>query len=134
MKNSEHFEDIDVDSMGFGGLGGAAVENHHKARAKPARDGVKIQLSCDNCGAPNVLTAEWPEVIFISAGAIPPHWEYERGYIRPKIGCAQCRRLVSPGMTPDEAKRYVIAGINAKFVNPQQAEAIAQQAKRGGVR
>lgn len=129
--NQKHFEDVDLDNLGYGGLGGAAVEDHNKAKAKPTRDGVQIKLSCDNCGAPNKLTVDWKEVIIISTGAIPPGWKYESGYIRPEVGCASCRRLVSPGITPDEALRWVKAGISAQFVNAQQAEQIAQQAKRG---
>src|SRR5690606_9981256 len=93
--------------------------------------GVKVRLDCTSCGAPNVMTIEWPEAIIISVGAIPPGWKYDQGYIRPEIGCAQCRRLLSPGVTPSEAERWVKAGINARFVNPQQAQAIATKARGG---
>lgn len=129
-----HFSDVDLSSFGCGGLSGAAAENHSRAKAKTTADGVKISFDCDNCGAPNVLTIDWPEAIIISTGRLPRGWKLEQGYIRPEIGCAQCRRLVTPGVTPDEAKRWVTAGINARFVNAQQAQAIAQQAMRGGVR
>lgn len=133
-KYSEHFGDLDLDNMGFGGLSGDAVENHNKARSKTAADGVKIQLACDHCGAPNVMTIDWPEAIIISAGAVPPGWKYELGYIRPQTGCGSCRRLVSPGITPEEAKRWVTAGINARFVDPVKANTLVQQAARGAVR
>jgi hypothetical protein len=134
IKNPEHakyFEDVDLDGMGYGGLGGAAVEDHNRVRARPTREGVKLQLACDNCGAPNIMTIEWPEAIVISAGALPPGWKYDQGYIRPEVGCAQCRRLVSPGVTPDEAKRWVTAGINAKFIDAGQANALVQRAAQG---
>lgn len=137
MKNPEHarhFEDVDIDRYGFGGLGGAAAEDHSKAKAKPSKEGVKIALDCDNCGAPNIVTVEWPEAIVISTGNLPRGWKFERGYIRPDIGCGSCQRLVSPGITPDEAQRWVKAGINARFVDPRHAQALAQQAARGGVR
>lgn len=129
--NREHFEDIDTESLGFGGLGGSAIENLHKTTARPTQAGVKVRLDCTSCGAPNVMTIEWPEAIIISVGAIPPGWKYDQGYIRPEIGCAQCRRLLSPGVTPSEAERWVKAGINARFVNPQQAQAIATKARGG---
>jgi hypothetical protein len=131
-EQSKYFEDVDVESMGFGGLGGSAVENHHKAKAKPTRDGVKIALDCGTCGSPNIMTVDWQEAVVISQGAIPPNWVYEQGYIRPEVGCAQCRRLVSPGVTPDEAKRWVTAAVNARFIAPQQVQQIiARIPKRG---
>lgn len=129
--NREHFEDIDTENLGFGGLGGAAIENLHKTTARPTKDGVKVKLDCSSCGAPNVMTIEWPEAIVISVGAIPPGWKYDSGYIRPEIGCAQCRRLLSPGVTPDEATRWVKAAVNARFVDPQQANALATRARKG---
>jgi hypothetical protein len=137
MKNPEHashFSDIDVSQFGFGGLGGAGAELHQKTTARTTKEGVKIALDCDNCGAPNILTMEWPEVIVIATGNLPPGWKLEAGYIRPEVGCASCRRLVTPGVTPGEAKRWVEAGINARFVDAQQAHAIAQQAARGRMR
>jgi hypothetical protein len=137
MKNPEHarhFNDIDVNQFGYGGLGGAGAEAHQKTTARPSQEGVKIALSCDNCGAPNVMTIEWPEAIVIATGNLPPGWKVESGYIRPDLGCASCKRLVTPGVTPDEAKRWVTAGINAHFVSQQQANAIAQQAARGRMR
>jgi len=133
--HSHHFQDIDLNNLGFGGLagglGGDAAANHSRVKAKPTQEGVAFSLECDNCGAPNVVTASWPEIIVISAGAIPKGWKYEAGYIRPEVGCGSCRRLVSPGVTPGEAQRWVNAGINARFVNGQQANQIAAQAKRG---
>lgn len=134
MKNPEHarhFSDVDVSQFGFGGLGGEGADMHQKTTARPARDGVKISLSCDNCGAPNILTVEWPEAVVISSGNLPPGWKLDGGYVRPEVGCASCRRLVTPGMTPSEAKRWVEAGINARFVSPQEANAIIQRVARG---
>jgi len=131
MKPGQHFDDIDFDNFGFGGLGGAGAESHGRAKATTARDGVKVSLNCDNCGAPNILTIEWPEAIIISTGHLPPGWKVEQGYIRPEVGCASCRRLVSPGVTPDEASRWVKAAVHAKFVSPQQIQALMAQASRG---
>jgi hypothetical protein len=130
-EQSKYFEDVDVEGMGFGGLGGAAIENHHRANARPTAEGVKVKLDCGTCGAPNVMTIEWPEAIIIAHGAIPKDWVYEKGYIRPEVGCAQCRRLVSPGITPDEAARWVKAAQNARFVTPQQIQSVAAHLKRG---
>jgi hypothetical protein len=137
MKNplhAQHFSDVDISQFGYGGLSGAGAESHDKATARPTAEGVKISLSCDNCGSPNILTIEWPEVIVISTGHLPHGWRVDQGYVRPEVGCANCRRLVTPGVTPDEAQRWVRAGISAQFVNPQQAQAIVQQATRGGMR
>lgn len=129
--NRDHFEDIDTETFGYGALGGEAIDNFHRTSAKPTQAGVQIKLDCESCGTPNILTVEWPEAIIISVGAIPRGWEYDQGYIRPKSGCAHCRRLVSPGITPGEAERWVKAGINARFVDPQQAQAIALNARKG---
>ena len=128
--SDNHFADVDVESMGYGGLGGMAVENLHKAKAKTTAAGVLVKLDCGTCGAPNVMTIDWPEAIIISAGAIPRGWTLDRGHVRPEIGCGQCKRLVTPAVTPDEAQRWVKAGIAARFVNPQQAQQIVQQATR----
>jgi hypothetical protein len=136
MKNPEHaqhFADVDIDKLGYGGLSGIGAAEHGQASARPVQDGVKVALNCDNCGAPNVLTIEWPEAVIISTGHLPRGWKIQSGYIRPDLGCANCNRLVTPGVTPDEAHRWVKAGIAARFISPQQAQAIAQQAQRGGV-
>lgn len=130
MSQKQYFDDVDVDSLGFGGLGGAAIENHHRANARPTAEGVKVKLDCQTCGAPNVMTISWPEAVIIAHGAIPPEWEYVQGYIRPKVGCAQCRKLVATGVTPDEAARWVKAAQNARFITPQQIQAISAQIKR----
>jgi len=127
-EQAKYFEDVDTENMGFGALGGSAVENHHRVKAKPTQEGVQVKIDCDSCGAPNVMTILWPEAIVISVGAIPPNWRFDRGYIRPQVGCGQCRRLVSPGVTPDEAERWVRAAISAKFVPAQKAQALAKQA------
>ena len=132
MKNplhAQHFSDVDVNQFGYGGLGGAGAEGHDRATAKPTAEGVKVALNCDNCGSPNILTIEWPEAIIISAGRLPPNWKVDQGYIRPEVGCANCRRLVTPGVTPDEAQRWVKAGINARFVDPKQAQGIVDQVR-----
>src|SRR5690606_11011146 len=115
----------------FGGLGGSAIENLHKTTARPTQAGVTVRLDCPPCGPPNVMTIEWPEAIITSVGAIPPGRKYDQGYIRPEIGCAPCRPLLPPGATPSGAERWVKAGINARFVNPQQAQAIATKARGG---
>lgn len=137
MRNPEHarhFSDIDIQQFGHGGLAGEGAEAHQKTTARPAQEGVKVSLHCDNCGAPNVVTIEWPEAIVISTGNLPPHWKVEAGHMRPDLGCAHCRRQIPLGVTPSEAERWVKAGINARFVNPQQAQSIVQQAARGRMR
>lgn len=131
---SEHFADLDLGSMGYGALSGSGVESHQKLRSKTKKDGVEIALNCDACGMPSLMTITWPEAIVISAGKLPPGWRYTEGYLQPDIGCKQCRTQVPVGVTPEEAKRWVVSGVQARFVDGQQADALYQQATRGGVR
>lgn len=131
MDKNGYFSDIDVEAFGFGGLGGVATESHHRATAKPTKEGVVMAFNCDNCGMPNRLTADWNEIIQISAGAIPQGWVFDAGYVRPYMGCAHCRKEVKVGITPDEAKRHVTAAINARFVDPNYANALVQKARSG---
>lgn len=128
----EHFEDIDLESIGFGGLGGLAADNLTKSTAKTTPGGVDVKLNCGNCGVPSVMTIEWPEAIVLSAGAIPPGWKYINGHIHPTdVRCKSCVRNVSPGVTPDEAKRWVTAGVNARFVNPALVQTILSKVRQG---
>lgn len=131
---AQHFDDLDLSSFGYGGLNGTGAEGHTRATAKPMPDGVKISLNCDNCGVPNILTIDWTEIVVISTGHLPSGWKIDQGHFRPEVGCASCRKLVTPGVTADEAGRWLRAGVNARFVDPAKANAIAQQVARGGMR
>lgn len=131
MSQKQYFDDVDVEGLGFGGLGGPAIDNLHRSNARPTAAGVKVKLDCQTCGSPNVMTIEWPEAVIIAHGAIPAGWAYEKGYIRPGIGCGSCRKHVDAGVTPDEAARWVKAAQNARFITPQQIQAISAHIKKG---
>jgi len=131
----QHFEDVTGELNGFGSLGGTGIESHNKVSSKTKREGVEMPANCDNCGAPNVILADWQEVVYISVGSLPPNgWKYDSGHIRTDVPCRQCRRLLPVGVTPMEAKRWVQAAINAQFLSPQQANQIAAQAQQQRMR
>lgn len=131
MRNNEHFDDLDINAFGNGGLGGAGAEAHARTSARPVKEGVKVSCNCDSCGAPNLFIIAWPEAIILSTGRLPKGWKVDQGYIRPELGCVRCNKVLGAGVTPSESGRWVKAGINARFVNPQQAQALANQAMRG---
>lgn len=124
------FSDVVSDLSGFGSLAGAAMNKHERADAQVKREGVHMHAACDNCGAHNVVIAEWPEVIFIATGRIPPvGWKLDQGYVRTDMGCRGCNRLLPIGVLPDEAGKWTRAAISAQYVSPQTAEGIAAQAR-----
>ena len=94
----KHFEDVNLDALGFGGLGGLGSAHHVKTNAKPTREGVKMSVNCDHCGAPNIILVEWPEAVIISQGRMPGGWKYIQGYVQPQIGCNQCQKVSAPGV------------------------------------
>lgn len=128
---ADHFADVEGELEGFGSLGGAAIQNHSKVSTKPQKDGVHFFANCDNCGTHNDITAEWPEIIFCSVGKLPPNgfWKYGGGRIHTDVGCRQCRRPMHIGVTPEECKRWVMAAVNAKIIDPQAAEQVAAKAR-----
>jgi len=126
----EHFDDVQSDLSGFGSLGGNAIHQHNKATAKQTSEGVELHANCDNCGVHNKILADWTEIIILSVGRIPPQgWKYDRGHIRTDVACRGCRRLLPVGVIPEECKRWVMAAINARQLDPQVAEQIAQKAR-----
>jgi len=127
----KHFEDVNLDALGFGGLGGLGSAHHVKTNAKPTREGVKMSVNCDHCGEPNIILVEGPEAVIISQGRMPGGWKYIQGYVQPQIGCNQCQKVSAPGVTPDEATRWVKAALSARFIDPSMVAAIAQRAQHG---
>jgi hypothetical protein len=103
-------------SEGFGIFAGAGVEEHYKVKQHPHTvEGANFEVTCDNCGRVNVVTLEWQQ---IADAAAAPHtqrlprdpvtqldWKISGGRMFPQIGCVQCRHLIGPSLTPDEANR-----------------------------
>lgn len=116
---------------GLGILSGDAIKTHDTAKVRPNPDrvGIDIVASCIYCGRENTITIEWAEMIIVSMGRTPPNWQYdpENGMWRPYLGCPSCKRAITAGLTPDECKRHVHAGIAAGSLRPEQANAIAAQ-------
>lgn len=103
---------------GFGIFAGGGVEDHYKVKQHPhTREGANFEVTCDNCGRVNVVTLEWQQ---IADAALAPatqrlpvdrvtglSWQIASGRMWPQIGCVQCRGLIGPSLTPDEANRML---------------------------
>lgn len=134
---SNHFTDDDRELAADGILSGSGSASTSKLSSKPIRDGYQISVSqCPGCGIPNLVTLEWPEVVFISQGVPPNMWVYDQGRIRLNAGCPSCRQLLPITVTPDEATKWVNAAISMRFIPAAAVQQIAAQAvqARAGVR
>lgn len=124
MRNPDDFNDMDVEGLGFGSLGGAGAEQHDTIKSRMAEDGsgFDYQIRCEKCGKTLVLTAPWPELIFMASGRLPPNnsWLYnkKRGCMMPANTCS-CGEPLRIGMTPEECRRNLNAGISAQKISPQ---------------
>jgi hypothetical protein len=126
----DHFSDVTSDLGGYGSLGGAGIGAHERTEAKVTQEGVNLHAHCDNCGVHNVVIAEWPELVFIAEGKLPPNgWKFEQGHVRTAIGCRGCRRELPIGVVPDEAGKWVRAGVSARYIAPNVVQHLASQAR-----
>lgn len=85
MNKIEGFEDIadaiDHQQGIFDGAapainGASAMANYARAHTRPAQQGLIISFTCEGCGRPRDLVAEYPELIAIKYG-LQPHVAYQ---------------------------------------------------------
>jgi hypothetical protein len=94
-------------------------------------EGASFEVMCHQCGRAQKITLEWNQ---IAAAAMSPQtqrlpvdpvtrlpWQYDPQERRmwPQIGCIQCRTLVGPSISPDEAARILREGQMAGLVRVQ---------------
>jgi len=111
---------------GFGSLGGEAIEEHNKVRAKVLLEGTEFKLRCDKCNKALVVTAPWGELIVLGQGLLPPNrsWRHDKfnGCFMPNNACS-CHEDIRLGITPDECNKHIRSGIAAGFLNGQEVAA-----------
>ena len=116
---------------GYGIFEGSGVEEHYKVKQHPhTTEGANFEVTCDNCGRANVVTLEWQQIA--DAAAAPQTqrlpvdrvtglaWQFHGGRMWPQVGCVQCRHLIGPSLTPDEAGRLLREAQLAGLVQTQR--------------
>lgn len=129
---AQHFSDVPElagDDDRFGSLAGEGTDRHFSAHVAPNKGGVSYKLNCDNCGTPNEILLEWPELIIVASQKVPPNWRYKDGMLYPDVGCAHpgCGYITSVQITPDEAARHVKSGLAAQRISQPQVDHILRQ-------
>ncbi len=129
------FADINPQEVAGNGLfAGSGLNAHYRVEAKPRseRDGYQVNAACDNCGQGTALVFDWQEIAHIANGVLPnpQEWEIRSGRIVPVVGCRGCGRPLSLGTTPDEAVKWLSAGVKGGLIPLQQAQALDAQAKQ----
>lgn len=121
-------DDYESDQNGIFGQT-EAIKEHFGVKSKPvSREGAHYQLCCPNCNHPQIITISWREMVAAAmaprTGQIPVDdrgiaWQYTGAAMVPVIGCAQCKKQIRLGITPDEAARLVSAGQQAGMLAVQ---------------
>ncbi len=115
--------------QGFGIFDGAGVEEHYEVKSHPpTSEGATFEVTCDRCGNRQMITIEWQQIADAArvqqSGKLPVDpvtrmsWIYDAASRRmyPQIGCPNCRGLVGPSITPDEAARLLREAMMAGVV------------------
>ena len=106
------------DSEGLGALHQARTQFQQTGR------GLLMEYTCQHCGLPSGIEADWEEITYIAMKRVPAGWfkDDEYGIVRPKVGCARCSMLVGVGLTPQECERAIRGGIDAGYITQQQIQ------------
>ncbi len=121
---------------GFGIFDGSGAEEHFAVKSLPhSHDGAAFEVTCSTCGRTQNVIIEWQQIAHAAHSPhLPPGqqlprdpvtglaWQYDPVQKRmwPQVGCIQCRALVGPSITPDEAARILNEGITAGFVQARR--------------
>lgn len=98
--------------------------------------GWTFTIHCVNCANQIGIEIGWPELIELSAGAIPTdrdngqRWTYKDRQASPPCTCAFCGKPVFIYMTPDQAGRYVSAGIGAGVLDRDRTMQMVVQVRQ----
>ncbi|MCP4242344.1 MAG: hypothetical protein GY772_17455 [bacterium] len=109
-----------------------ALRNHDAVTAKPTSEGLVLQMTCQGCGVPTHITAEWPEVVALKYGvnpvvafrqhrvlSDPTPWEFlphEHAW-RPALKCSRCSFNLPVRIEPHEPEKHLAAARRAGFIN-----------------
>lgn len=136
---AKHFRDISESQRrnnGGGVLNGDGHDEVEGTRDELDQRGLTIHARCVRCGRPNPMLVSYYELTCI-ANQVPPidpdvsqPWTYHQGArgFQPPIAC-KCGQRISVVLYPAEAKKKVLAAINAQLAAPQQIQAYEQQAQ-----
>lgn len=114
MGKSDFFSDVqELKDNSLGVLGGEGAEFLEKVKTEIDRKGITSTCPCGQCGRPQQITVEWPEAVIGSLALLPPGWELDNQsrQIYANIGCGSCQYQLKLLFSPQELKRYVIAGV-----------------------
>jgi hypothetical protein len=123
----------DIPEQGFGALAGGAAETLDRVTTKVVPTGIETVCVCGRCGVKNQIAASWQEVLTGSVQLVPADWGVDRntGTLYPNVYCAMggCRYMLKIGYAPSELHRYVLAGIEQGYANPQEVSTYLAQVK-----
>lgn len=150
VDNYDAFDDVISSYQGvFGdteaGLD-AGLKKHEAVQAKPTKQGVVLELSCQGCGRPTQMLVEWPEMVAIKYGvnpaiafrghpgilSNPTRWEFrpDEQLWRPDIRCSHCQFHIPLRLSPGEPERYLRDGRRAGYINQAGEQQVSQIAAR----
>jgi hypothetical protein len=126
--SDDAFSDVKQYRSSLGGIfeGSDGLGALHKSTTafQPTGRGLIAEYTCQHCGLPSHVEADWEELTYISLKRVPSGWfkDDEHGIIRPKIGCPRCAVMVGVGLTPQECERALRGGIDAGYITGQQIQ------------
>lgn len=144
----DRFADVQEDVHGIFGADQPGMEpglkKHESVLAKPTREGVVLELSCQGCGKPTKMTIEWPEVVALKYGVnpviafrahpgvvkFPTRWEFlphEHSW-RPEMKCRHCQFWIPLRISPDEPERFLKVGRRNGLIHPAGEKQVSQVA------
>ncbi len=145
----DNFDDIINGQAGVFSPEAAAIDPGLKSfdstRTVATPEGVVVEMFCrgnltgNGCGRPRQFTIEWPEMVAIvynispheayqgqSAGGRPivqemTVWDFDPrgGAWYPKQPCRNCRTLLMPLFTPQEAEGHLVVARQRGWIHPQ---------------
>lgn len=146
---ADHFDDVleAEEGAGNGGiLESAGLRDYDSIKTSVKPHGAVVRMNCRHCNRPRNVVLEWEEVMQVAGNnqgggpVLPDGWRFSTNnntaYVSiPCTGCGNPEGF-SVHTTPEEAQKLVQQGINAGFINANQANHIAQQVRtlqsRGG--
>lgn len=136
-QKSAFFDDVqELRQNSLGVLGGEGADFLEKVKTEIGRPGITSTAPCGQCGRPQQITVEWPEAVIGSLALMPPNWQLDQtsGQIYPNIGCGSCQYQLKLLFSPQELKRYVLAGVAEGQVPRAQVDQWAAQAQQAAGR
>ena len=140
FEGADHFDDLleAEEAVGNGGiLESQGLRDYDNIKTSVKREGGVVRMNCRHCNKPREVTMEWTELMQVAGNQqnarpfLPQGWQFSEnnGTAYVALQCPNCGNPEGFAVhtTPEEAHKLVQQGINAGFVNPSQAQQIAQQ-------